>query len=157
MAVRFVALLIPLAITLPQLQMSRPAVSAAERQAAAVTAAPAPEWLYEPRQSADAPSTRVVLEAPVQEAVRAMEPPAVDTALAAVVPSGAPKASLQRTASRPATAAVPAKRVVAVKASLRSGARKDRPAPLLQGGCEPFVHCAPVEVAKITPVSRQPL
>ena len=62
MAARIVALLIPLAIASPQFQMSRPAVSMAEREVTAAPIAPAPEWSYEPRQIADAPSTHVVLE-----------------------------------------------------------------------------------------------
>jgi hypothetical protein len=157
MAVRIVALLIPLAIASPMFQMSRPAISMAEREVTPAQIAPAPEWSYEPRQFADAPSTRVVLESPLQEAVRSMDSPAVDTAVPVVVNPGVRKATVHRAVAQPAQAALPAKRVATAKASIRATPRKGNKSMPSRSGCEPLAHCAPVEVAKVTPVNRQPL
>ena len=147
MAVRILALLIPLAIMLPQLQMSRTAALAAQDVAASVPSAAQPTWSYETRRMADAAVTRVVLELPAQEAMRTIEAPAVviaDSAVAADVTPQVRKAPQRRATPKLARAASRVKLVGTA-------------ATLADAGCPPGVHCAPVVVAKVTPVLRRPL
>lgn len=157
MAVRIVALLIPLAITLPQLQMSRPGAAAAEPAAAQVQPAPAPEWSYDTRRGTDAALTRVVLESPLQNAVHAIGSAPGDAATRAPVQPAARKAPPQRAAAKPARLASPAKAGTPPTASLRYGTRHAK-APPPDAGCEPLApHCAPVVMGKVTLVSRKSL
>jgi hypothetical protein len=158
MAVRIVALLIPLAITLPQLQMSRRGSAAEEPAAAQVQPAPAPEWSYDTRRGADAALTRVALESPLQNAVHAIGSAPSDAAPRAPVQPAARKAPPQRAAAKPARLASPANKAgTPPNASLRHGTRHAK-APPPDAGCEPFAaHCAPVVMGKVTPVSRKSL
>jgi hypothetical protein len=159
MAVRVLALLIPLAITLPQLQMSRPVASAPQNLAASVQPAAEPPWSYETRRVADAAMTRVVLESPLQEAVRTIDGPTADTAdsaAAAGVTPHARKASPRRAAPKLARAASPVKLVSTAETPGRSATRQAKRLPA-DAGCPPSVHCAPVVVAKVTPVLRRRL
>ena len=150
MAVRILALLIPLAITLPQLQMTRQQARAPQDLAASVQPAAEPPWSYETRRVADAAVTRVVLESPVQEAVRT-----IDSAAAGVTPQ-VHKGSPRRTAPKLARAASPVK--LASTAATPSGlATRQARHPPADAGCAPSAHCAPVLVAKVTPVARRPL
>jgi hypothetical protein len=161
MAVRILALLIPLAITLPQLQMTRPRAQPPQEVAApAQPAAAEPAWSYETRRLADAAVTRVVLELPMQEALRTLDSPTADLAdsgdVAAGVTPQVRKAPARRAALKPARAASPVKlaSTVATPGRLSTRQAKDLPA---DPGCAPSVHCAPVVVAKVTPVTRRPL
>lgn len=159
MAVRIVALLIPLAITLPQLQMSRPAAPAPQAPAALVQPAVAPEWSYSPRHVAGAAVTRVVLESPLDEAVRTLDSPATGTADTAVAVAVAPdvrKASPKRAMPKLARAASPVKLVAAAAPPGRLATHQAKRAPTM-AGCLPRAHCAPVVVAKVTPVTRRRL
>ncbi len=150
MAVRVLALLIPLAITLPQLQMSRPRAVVAQDLVASVPAAPEPSWSYETRRLPDTAVTRVVLESPAQEAVRTIDSPAAtatdDGATAAVLTPQVRKVTPGRAANKHARSASPAK-LAARRAKAVSA----------DAGCAPSAHCAPVVVAKVTPVLRRPL
>jgi hypothetical protein len=158
MAVRIVALLIPLAITLPQLQMSRPGSAAAEPAAAQVQPAPVPEWSYDKRRGTDAALTRVVLESPLQNAVRMIGNAPSDAAEPAPVLPAARKAPPQRAAAKPARLASSAKAgTSSPTASMRHGTRHAK-APPPDAGCEPFAaHCAPVVMGKVTLVNRKSL
>jgi hypothetical protein len=158
MAVRVLALLIPLAITLPQLQMSRPA-SAAQDLAASVQPVAEPPWSYDTRRVAEAAVTRVVLESPAQEAVRTIDTAPVETAGTAVAAEAPPPlcgVAHRRTSPKVARAASPVKPASTASASGRLSTHR---AKLLRAdpGCAAGVHCAPVVVAKITPVARRPL
>ena len=136
MAVRIFALLIPLAITLPYLQTSsRPPATAPSQIVHEQPASPA-EWSRETRRRADTSFVLVVPESPALDAVRK-----------APAPLAAPKSTRLASSAKAATTA---------KASMRTAARHAKRAPLLPD-CQPFVHCAPVVVGKVTPVSRQSL
>ena len=156
MGVRVVALLIPLAIVLPQLQASRPTATALE-PVVHVQPAAEPEWSYETRYGADLAQTRVVLEAPAREAMRSTaDSPAPVVVLQAapavnvrVAPSPRPTHKVLRTAwtvkgTPTATAAAPPRLASRNLKRLALGA-----------GCEPGAHCAPVEDAKVTLVNRR--
>ena len=156
MAVRILALLIPLAITLPQLQSSRPAGSAVHAPLTHLQPAAAPEWSYETRRSADAALTHVVLDAPAHEAMSALDSPAPVAAIQPTLPAVVCKAPSLRTASKPASAALLAKGTRIAAAAPRVASRHVKKLAW-NAGCEPGVHCAPVEVAKVTPVSRRAL
>ncbi len=158
MAVRILALLIPLAITLPQLQMTRQQARAPQDLAASVQPAAEPPWSYETRRVADAAVTRVVLESPVQEAVRTIDSPAAgsaDSAAAGVTPQ-VRKATPRRAAPKLARAASPVK-LASTAATPRGLATRQARHPPADAGCAPSAHCAPVVVAKVTPVARRPL
>jgi hypothetical protein len=155
MAVRFVALLIPLAITLPQLRANVDAVAAPPAQVVPVAqttaVAPAPSALQTPRDSAcdtrrmaDETFTHAALEPPLQNAV--------DTAVtqsAVIAPLAAPKAATlhKRMSPKPKTS-----QNTALSAAKRAAQRA-----LPQAGCSPLGHCAPVVQAKVTPVMRKAL
>ena len=156
MAVRILALLIPLAITLPQLQSSRPADRSAQAPVTHLQPAAAPEWSYETRRSADAALTRVVLDAPAHEAMSALDSPAPVAALQAGPAAVLCKALSLRAASKPVHAAPLARGTRTAAATPRVALRNVKRLAL-HGGCEPGAHCAPVEVAKVTPVSRRSL
>jgi hypothetical protein len=161
MAVRILALLIPLAIILPQLQMTRPRGPAPQDLAVRVQPAAEPPWSYETRRSADAAMTRVVLELPVQEAVRTFDSPAADVAdnravAASVTPQVLRKASARRAAPKLARAASPVKLASTAALPARLSTRQAKRLPA-DPGCAPSVHCAPVVVAKVTPVTRRRL
>jgi hypothetical protein len=156
MAMRIVALLIPLAITLPQLQASRPR-AAAQEPVAHVQPAAAPEWSYEARRSADVALTPVVLDPPVHETMSALDSPAPVAATQATAAAVVCKAPSLRTASKLVHSAPLAKGVRAVAASPRAAPGHVKRLAW-NVGCEPgAAHCAPVEVAKVTPVSRRSL
>jgi hypothetical protein len=159
MAARFVALLIPLAITLPQLQTSRVAAPEPPRPAPLAQPAADAEWSYETRHIAIAALPRIAVQSPVHDAVRALDGAAAEPvvvaaapAVLAVVPAHVRQAAPKRAAPRLARAASPVKLVSAAPAPGRSAKR--RPA---DAGCLPGAHCAPVVVAKVTPVNRRPL
>jgi hypothetical protein len=160
MAVRVLALLIPLAITLPQLQMSRPrAVAAQELAAPAPTAAVEPQWSYETRRVAHSAVTRVVLESPAQDALRTIDSPAAataDSAAAADVTPQVRKTTPRRAAPKAARVASPVKLAGTAAPTDRQATRRAK-AVSTDSGCAPSVHCAPVVVAKVTPVTRRPL
>jgi hypothetical protein len=162
MAVRILALLIPLAITLPQLQMTRPQAHPPQEAAALAPPAAEPPWSYETRRLADAAVTRVVLELPVQEAVRTLDSPAADVAdnsavvAAGVTPQALRKASSRHAAPKLARAASPVKLASTAAPPGRLSTRQAKRLPA-DPGCAPSVHCAPVVVAKVTPVARRPL
>jgi hypothetical protein len=158
---KVMAVLIPLAITLPQLQMTRPRASPAPQELAAPAPAPAePTWSYETRRVADAAVTRVVLELPVQEAVRTIDSPAAevadDSTIAADVTPQVRKAATRRAASKTAPAASPVRQASTAATAGKLSTRQARRL-LTDPGCAPSVHCAPVVVAKVTPVTRRPL
>jgi hypothetical protein len=132
MAVRIVALLIPLAITLPYLQTNSPPPAAAQQQLTYAQPASPCEWSWETRRMADASFTRVVLESPALDAVRN-----------APVPRAAPNPARHMSSAKAATTA---------RTSMHPAPRHAKRAPL-QPDCQPFVHCAPVVVGKVTPVS----
>jgi hypothetical protein len=134
MAVRFFALLIPLAITLPYLQTNSRSSDVRPMQVAHTQPVSAPAWSRETLRVADPSFTSVVLESPSPGAVR--KTPAL---LAAPKRNGL---------------ASPAKATATAKAPMRPATRHAKRAPLLPD-CQPFVHCAPVVVAKVTPVSRR--
>ena len=160
MAVRIFALLIPLAITLPQLQTSPSAVPAPQQPAAIVPSAEAdPAWSYETRRQPDAALTRVGLESPVQVSMRTIDCPTAqvaDSAAADVVTSPARKALPTRAAPRLARAASPVKQASTTGTQVRPTARHAK-RMLQDEGCPPGLHCAPVVFAKVTPVARRPL
>ncbi len=163
MAVRFIALLIPLAITLPHLQASRRAAPEPQRPAALTQPAAAAEWSYEARRAADAALSRVVAESPVHEAVRTHDVAAAEPVIVAAVPADlavVPKPVRQvapkRAVPRPARAVSPVKLVSADPAPGRLVTRAARRG-LADAGCLPNAHCAPVVVAKVTLVTRRPL
>ena len=138
MAVRIFALLIPLAITLPYLQTSsRPPATAPSPIVHEQPASPA-EWSRETRRMADTSFTLVVPESAKPDAVHKAEAQA-QSPLAA------------RRSSRLASSA---KAATTSKTSMRPRTRHAKRAPLLPD-CQPFVHCAPVVVGKVTPVSRR--
>jgi hypothetical protein len=161
MAVRVLALLIPLAITLPQLQTTRPQAPAPQYFALPVQPAAAePTWSYETRRQADAAITRVVLDSPAQEAVRMISSPVTITSDDAAAADMAPqvrKAPSRRTAPKFARAAQTPKPTGLRATADRSAARRAKAAEADTAGCAPDVHCAPVVVAKITPVLRRPM
>ncbi len=136
MAVRIVALLIPLAITLPYLQTNSPPTAAPPVPVAQTPPISPPAWSREVRRVADVPVERVVLESPT------LDP--------------AHKASVSHAARRPTRLASSAKAATTAKAPMRSAQRHAKRAPL-QPHCQPFVHCAPVVVGKVTPVSGRPM
>lgn len=150
MAVRIVALLIPLAIILPQLQASRPTTTQA--QAAPQQVDVVPEWSYETRRGADAALTRVVLDAPAHEAMRLLDNEAPMAAPAA----GPHKAPAPHVAAKLARSAHAVKGPTTIAASQRPVMRHAKSLALLSA-CEPLAHCAPVEDAKVTPVNRPAL
>ena len=156
MAVRIFALLIPLAITLPQLQTSRPSAAAPAAQATQAQPASAPEWSYETRRGSDAAVTHVVLESPLQDAVRTIGSAPTGAAEPAPAQTAARKTPAQHATPKPDRLASSAKAANAAKASMRLAARHAKRPPL-SAGCAPFAHCAPVVVAKVTPVSRKSL
>lgn len=132
MSMRVVALLIPLAITMPQLQKNSPPAEAPQLQIVQAPMASRAEWSWDTRCMADAASTRVELEPPELVAVH--------------------KASAPQAAPKPARHASSAKAATTAKASMRPAPRHAKRAPL-QPDCQPFVHCAPVVVGKVTPVN----
>jgi hypothetical protein len=158
MAVRFVALLIPLAITLPQLQSSRPVHNVLPPQPVVQVQpapAPAPEWSYEPRLSADAPQTRVVLEAPAHEAMHStVDSPTPVAALPAAPAAVVRKAPTPRATPRVVRTASLAKGTPTPAASSAIASRHIKRLAL-GAGCEPGAHCAPVEDAKVTLVNAR--
>ena len=156
MAVRIFALLIPLAITLPQLQTSRPRAAAPAAQATQAQPASAPEWSYETRRGSDAAVTHVVLESPLQDAVRTIGSAPTGAAEPAPAQPAARKPPAPHATPKPDRLASSAKAANAAKASMRLTARHAKRPPLA-AGCAPFAHCAPVVVAKVTPVSRKSL
>jgi hypothetical protein len=159
MAVRIVALLIPLAITVPMLQMTRPQNLPAQEDLVAPPSATEPAWTPETRRVAEAAVTRVVLELPAQDAVRTIETPAADTAQCAASAGVTPqerKASPRRAAPKLAHDGASAKLVNTAGAQGRLATHRAKRA-LADAGCAPNVHCAPVVVAKVTPVMRRPL
>lgn len=133
MAVRIVALLIPLAITLPYLQTNTPLPAAPPLPVAHAQQASPPEWSREALCTVDAALPHVVPESPTLDAVR--KPPT------------------RQAARTPTRLASTAKAARTAKASMRPATRLAKRAPL-QPACQPFVHCAPVVVGKVTPVSR---
>lgn len=145
MAVRFVALLIPLAITLPQLRMNIDAAPAPQEHTVPAPPASAPEWSYEMRRGADAAFTPVALESPLHGAVSSID--GNEAAAAAQAPT-TPKTRARNGPAAPKAASA--------KTSMRAGARKAQ-RPLLQAACQAATHCAPVVEAKVTPVSRRSL
>ena len=158
MAVRVVALLIPLAITMPQLRMSRPEAPAVQSVAVVATADEEAAWSRESQRGSDAAVAPVAQQPSAQEAVRTMQisPAATaDSATAASVLQQVRKAPPQRVAPKLARTAQP-------KAALPPS-RSSRPATRLadrlpaNAACLPSVHCAPVVVAKFNPVVRRPL
>jgi hypothetical protein len=158
MAVRIVALLIPLAITLPQLQTSSPSAAAPPAQATthALPASP-PDWSFDTRRGADAALTRVVLESPALDAVRTIgSAPGGDTVALAPPQPAARKAAPRHAAAKPVRPASSAKAATDTSAPMRPATRHAK-APPLHAGCEPFAHCAPVVMGKITPVIRKSL
>ncbi len=134
MAVRFFALLIPLAITLPYLQTNSRSSDVRPMQVAHAQPANAPDWSRETQRTADTTYTHIVLESQAPDAVR--------------------KASVPLAAPKPTRLGSPAKAAATARAAMRSARRHAKRAPL-QPDCQPFVHCAPVVVAKVTPVSRR--
>jgi hypothetical protein len=159
MAVRVLALLIPLAITLPQLQMSRPQAVAAQELAPSLPTAEASPWSYQTRRVADSAVTLVVLESPAQDALRTIDsPPAAtaDSAATADVMPQARKATPRRAAPKLARAASSLELASTSAPTDRSATRRAKAVPP-DAGCAPDVHCAPVVVAKVTPVLRRPL
>ncbi len=162
MAVRFVALLIPLAITLPQLQMSRPRAPAPQPPAALVQPAIEAEPMVEPmRLAADTEITRVTAEAPLHEARHTVDGAVIDAPHAAVLTPPVRKATARRATPKVARAATPQKLATSAKAgsdraNSRSGARMTK-VMLADVGCLPNAHCAPVVAARVTPVIRHPL
>jgi hypothetical protein len=156
MAVRIVALLIPLAITLPQLQTSRPTAAAPDVQALHVQPASPPEWSYETLRLGDAALTRVVLESPLHDAMSTIRDAPSGAAEPAAAPPAVRTAPAQGAVPKPTRLASPAKAPGTVAASMRPSSRQAK-LPPVQAGCEPFAHCAPVVVAKAKPVSRRSL
>jgi hypothetical protein len=156
MAVRIIALLIPLAITLTQLQTSPPNAAAPEAQATQAQSVSAPEWSYDTRRGSDAALTRVVLESPLLDAVRTIGSAPTGAAEPAPAQPAARKTLAQHATPKPDRLASSAKAATAAKASMRLAARHAKRPPKA-AGCEPFAHCAPVVVAKVTPVSRKAL
>lgn len=165
MAMRFVALLIPLAITLPQLQMSRPRAPEPQPPAALTQPAIESESTEQTRHTADTAATRVaVAESPPNEALSAPDSAAFQTPVVAAVTAGmmvasateARKAPPKRIAPKLTRASSPVKLVVANTASGRTATRSNKRLPA-DSGCLPNAHCAPVVVAKVTPVIRHPL
>lgn len=149
MAVRIVALLIPLAITLPQLRTHTDAAPAPQEQAVNVNTppAPSPEWSYDTRRASDAAFTRVVLDSPLHSAMSEGQVPNG----AAAAPT---KPAMRKTMATHKRA--PAKTMASAKSSIHPAARKTQ-RPLLQAACPPATHCAPVVEANVTPVSRKSL
>lgn len=165
MAARFVALLIPLAITLPLLQTSRTAAPVQQPPTPRVLPAAEAAWSYESRPVADAAVSRVVLQSPVHDAVRtldgtaAAEPVvvAVVPAALAAVPTDVRQATPKRAVPRLVRAGLPVKLVSTAPAPGRMVTRATMLVPA-DAGCMPGArHCAPVVVAKVTPVMRRPL
>lgn len=199
MAVRFVALLIPLALTLPQLRnhLAEPA-PALPQPSTTVGSESAAEWSHAPGRHLPAQFTPVVLEpsshiAALAAAMPVSMPAVMPGAMAVAMPAAMPVAMpgfeppaaaaigcQAHAAAEHKAAPAPAVRHAgatpergANKALRRSGprlatavvvkpplpkpqlARKARPA--LEAGCAPQAHCAPVSVAKITPVQRRAL
>lgn len=166
---RVIALLIPLAITLPQLQTGRPAAAVMQELAAPAQPLAEPAWSYETRRLADAAVTRVVLELPLQEAVRTIDGPLAAAAAAVVDSPVAPDVAPQvhrpqvHTTSPQRAAPKLARTASAVKLVGTSAATRGREATRraqrrpADAGCPASVHCAPVVVAKVTPVVRRPL
>jgi hypothetical protein len=159
MAVRVVALLIPLAITLPQLRMSRPEAPAVQSVAATAPTAEVPASFYENRRVSDAAMTRVAFDLPAQESLRAFDNLAMATADDAVAASAMPqsqKASPRRAAPKLNRTA---SQVKATRTAAKPNSQATRRADRLQAdaGCLPSLPCAPVVVAKVTPVVRRPL
>jgi hypothetical protein len=136
MAVRIIALLIPLAITLPYLQTNSPPAAAPPVPVALVHLDSPPAWSREARRVADVAVERVVLESPT------------------LVPTH--KASVSHAARRSTRLTSSAKAATTAKAPMPSVQRHAKRAPL-QPHCQPFVHCAPVVVGKVTPVSGRPM
>lgn len=159
MAVRIIALLIPLAITVPMLQMTRPQTQPPQDLVAPALPAAEPAWTYETRRVADAAVTRVVLELPAQDAMRTIEAPSADTADCTAAAGMTPqvrKASPRRATPKLAREGVPVKLVNTAATSGRLATRQAKRSPA-DAGCAPSAHCAPVVVAKATPVARRPL
>lgn len=169
MAVRVVALLIPLAITLPQLRMSRPEAPAVQSVAAAVVVAEETASAHESRRVSEAALTQAVPELPAQDILRTLESPAessaerpaassaaraAETAVATGMALQVRKTSPRRTVQKPPRAVMPVK-----LASTAAGRQATRQITLMpaDAGCAPSLHCAPVVVAKATPVVRRPL
>jgi hypothetical protein len=154
MAVRVVALLIPLAITLPQLRLSRPDAPAVQS-----VAAEAPALSYENRQVSEAATLHAAHELPTQMSASTLQSSSrvtADSAAAAGVATQVHKASPRRTTPKLIRGAAPGKPTrTAAKPTGQATRRADR----LQAdaGCLPNVPCAPVVVAKVTPVVRRPL
>jgi hypothetical protein len=159
---RVIALLIPLAITLPQLQTSRPVAAVVQELAAPAQPLTEPAWSYETRRLADAAMTRVVLELPLQAAVRMLDGPPASAAIvdSPVAPDAAPQAHTTLAKGAAPKLARTASPVNLVSTSAATRGRQAtrraqrRPADV---GCPASVHCAPVVVAKVTPVVRRPL
>jgi hypothetical protein len=168
MAMRFVALLIPLAITLPQLQMSRPKSPEPQPPAPLTQPAVETELTHKTRHAAETLAAPVALEPPRQEVVRTTDSAAIETPLIPAVTTAMTVAAtpeLRKALHKPgapklARAASPVKLVAANAASSRSATpalTRTQKRLLANSGCLPNAHCAPVVVAKITPVIRQPM
>lgn len=153
MAARIVALLIPLAITLPQLQTSGAGAAAPNEPARQIQQAGPPAWSYETRRTGDAAMTRVVLESPALDAIRTM--PSGASELEPSQP-GARKASVHGATLRSSRMASSARSATLKTAPTHRRLRHAKSKPI-ESGCEPRAHCAPVVVAKVTPVSRKSL
>jgi hypothetical protein len=156
MAVRIVALLIPLAITLPQLQTNRPSAAPTEPPVAQAQPTNPPEWSYDTQHGTNAALTRVVLDSPVADAMRTIGSAGGDAADVASVQPAARKAPSPHAAAKRVRLASSAKAATTASASTRHATRHEQAAPP-DAGCEPFAHCAPVVVGKVTPVNRKSL
>jgi hypothetical protein len=146
MAVRIVALLIPLAITLPQLQTSIDPAATLQEPAARALGAAAPPWSYDLRYASDGALTRVAFGSPMHDATPTIDSPAAPAAQTAPVPAVARKASAWHAVQRPARQAKPVKTATA-KMPMRSTPHRSALAPQ-QDVCRPPAHCAPVVVAR---------
>jgi len=154
MAARIVALLIPLAITLPQLQTTRPPATLTPEHTTVMASTTAPQWSPETRCGADAALTRVAIDAPAHEAMATLDGRTPVAVLQAAPDAAVRKVPTARASTRLARPALLAKGSASVAAVPRPSSRPARTLAL-QARCEPRTHCAPVEVAKVTPVSRR--
>jgi hypothetical protein len=149
MAVRVVALLIPLAITLPQLQTNIDPAPPVHEPAVQAQQAPWPQWSYDTRRATGAAFTRVELESPLYSAVHTIASPATDPEPLVAAKPALRKAQAQRVVHAPA-------RPANTKALERPVARHiSRPTLQAVSVCPPQAHCAPVVVARQTPVPRR--
>ncbi len=149
MAVRVLALLIPLAITLPQLQTHIDPAPLAQEPTVQAQQAPWPQWSYDTRRAPDTAFTRVELESPLYGAVHTIANPAADAARLVPTKPALRKAQPQRMAHAPAR---PVSTNSSARAATRHAPRATLPAVSV---CQPQTHCAPVVVARQTPVPRR--